>query len=493
MKLTLQQEEIITDISSGTGNLVCDARAGSAKTTTSVLGINETDPSLTIVCCAFNRRIADTLAEKMPEHAMCKTLNALGHGAWRKRISDKYKVQVKTDKSWRIQKELNMGSEFPDLRRLIGLVKANGIVPSGALGDGRGVLPDDPAIYRDLIEDADLDVGFCPDPIGVTREAMLKSIKMAWKGDIDFDDQLYMSVCFQGQLPKADMVLNDEAQDDSPIQLRMMEMMLKDGARFIAVGDRFQAIYAFRGADCNSIDNIINRFDAHTRLLTTSFRCPRTVVYKAQEYVPDIEPWDQAPEGQVVMGVKDYDKSLFVPGSVILCRNTAPLIKLCFKLISSGVGAAVVGKEIGENLVKLVKKVGGNTTEELCGRMNDYVGAEVQRLTKINKTGQAALLEDKAEAIYAVCGLLGIGKDIEDLIDAIVRMFRDQSAVIKLSTIHKAKGLEWPYVFFLDRYLIPSRYAKTQQAIQQETNLAYVAVTRAQKVLTFIDSEGFRG
>lgn len=491
MKLTPQQEEIISDIAKGEGNLVCDARAGSAKTTTSVLGVNETIPSTDVVCCAFNKRIAATLALKMPPWALCKTLNALGHGAWMKRISSQYKVVVKTDKSWRIQKELNMASEFPDLRRMVGLIKAWGVVPQGALGDGKGILPDDPQTYRDIIEDHELNVGFCPDPIGVAREAMLRSIKMAWRGDIDFDDQLYMTVCFQGQLPQADMILNDEAQDDSPIQLRMMEMMLKPGGRFIAVGDRYQSIYAFRGADCNSIENIINRFDAHVRPLTTSFRCPRKVVYEAQEFVQDIEPWSEAPEGDV--GRLDYyDKSVFLPGSVILCRNTAPLISMCFKLIAQGVGAAVVGKEIGDGLIRLVGKVGGDSIDALCSRMNDYIGTEMSRLISIGKVGQAAALEDRAEAIYAVCGLLGPGKSIEDLTDKISEMFRDESAVIKLSTIHKAKGLEWPYVFFLDRFLIPSRYAKTQEALQQETNLAYVAVTRAQKVLTYIDSEGFK-
>jgi hypothetical protein len=490
MKLTDQQEAIIENFRSGTGNLVCDARAGSAKTTTSVAGVNATDPMSNVICCAFNKRIADTLADKMPEWALCKTYNALGHGAWARRI--KPRVSVNTKKNWEIQKDLNMIMTFPDLRKLMGYIKSYGIVPTGALGGGKGVYPDEPMIYSDLIEDHQLDVGHCDDPVGVAREAMLRSIKESWNGNIDFDDQLYMTVCFDGQLPKGDLVVNDEAQDDSPIQLKMLIKMLKPESRFIAVGDRYQSIYAFRGADSNSIDNIINTFEAETLPLTTSFRCPRTVVYEAQQFVSDIEPWDQAPDGEV-RRIDEYEHTIFRPGSVILCRNTAPLVSMCFKLIAAGVGAVVVGKEIGEGLVKLCKKVGGETIDALGPRLRDYVGAERRRLRDLGKDNQAAMLEDRAGAIFALCSLLGPGKMVKDLLGTIERMFGDQSAVVKLSTIHKAKGLEWPYVFFLDRHLIPSKYARTNEDHQQETNLCYVAVTRAQKVLTYIDSEGYRG
>jgi DNA helicase-2/ATP-dependent DNA helicase PcrA len=57
------------------------------------------------------------------------------------------------------------------------------------------------------------------------------------------------------------------------------------------------------------------------------------------------------------------------------------------------------------------------------------------------------------------------------------------------STIHKAKGLEAHEVYFLRPDLCPSPWARTREAQEQERNLRYVAVTRAQERLTFGVSE----
>jgi superfamily I DNA/RNA helicase len=70
----------------------------------------------------------------------------------------------------------------------------------------------------------------------------------------------------------------------------------------------------------------------------------------------------------------------------------------------------------------------------------------------------------------------------------ILDMFGDNlgstSHLVILSSIHKAKGLEWPRVYILGRkQLMPSPYARQAWAQEQEKNLAYVAITRAQSIL----------
>ena len=57
-----------------------------------------------------------------------------------------------------------------------------------------------------------------------------------------------------------------------------------------------------------------------------------------------------------------------------------------------------------------------------------------------------------------------------------------------LSTIHKAKGLEWDRVFLWRWDLLPSPWARFEWQKEQERNAMYVAVTRARRELYFVES-----
>jgi DNA helicase-2/ATP-dependent DNA helicase PcrA len=56
---------------------------------------------------------------------------------------------------------------------------------------------------------------------------------------------------------------------------------------------------------------------------------------------------------------------------------------------------------------------------------------------------------------------------------------------ITISTVHSAKGREWPVVFMmgLAEGLFPISYATTDSAIEEERRLFYVGITRAREEL----------
>ena len=67
---------------------------------------------------------------------------------------------------------------------------------------------------------------------------------------------------------------------------------------------------------------------------------------------------------------------------------------------------------------------------------------------------------------------------------------------MKLMTIHAAKGLEFPHVFLLgmSEGVFPSAKTieeRSEYGLEEERRLCYVAITRAEKSLTLLDSEGF--
>ncbi len=63
---------------------------------------------------------------------------------------------------------------------------------------------------------------------------------------------------------------------------------------------------------------------------------------------------------------------------------------------------------------------------------------------------------------------------------------------VQLMTIHNAKGLEFPYVFVcgLNEGIFPSKHVDTEEKLEEERRLAYVAYIRAENALFLSDAEG---
>ena len=82
------------------------------------------------------------------------------------------------------------------------------------------------------------------------------------------------------------------------------------------------------------------------------------------------------------------------------------------------------------------------------------------------------------EAALAEIERLGVGLGLEE---------SGPADAVQLLTVHKAKGLEADRVFVVDRHLLPAVYAQKAWERQQESNLDYVARTRARKSLIYVN------
>ncbi len=97
------QEAIFEFVRSGTGNAVVDAVAGSGKTTTIIAALGFTDPGAEIAFLAFNKRIADELRDRSPDHVHVSTLHSLGLKNIRASLGY---VKVEKNKMWMLWDEV---------------------------------------------------------------------------------------------------------------------------------------------------------------------------------------------------------------------------------------------------------------------------------------------------------------------------------------------------------------------------------------------------
>lgn len=475
-------------------SLLIEAVAGSGKTTTIVEAIKHVPRTQSVAFLAFNKSIADELGRRITSpNAVCKTLHAMGFAAWRDFLGGKsFDCKVDNVKTRMIVKDrlntLDRVRYGAEMGKLISIAKGSGIVPSQCEEHYLGISPDDDEAWEDLISFYDLERDGCS--LEVVREVLAYSIDIS-SVLIDYDDMLYMPIIVGARMQKFDVVFLDEAQDVNGIQVEMVSRMLKPTSRVIAVGDRHQAIYGFRGALSNSMEHIADRFKCRSLPLSVSYRCPKSIVKKAQTFVSHIQHHESAPEGIVTEYPSTWPLENFLPTDAILCRNSRPLIGAAFHLIRHKISCKVLGRDIGQGLIKIVKKMKARNIIELIRKLNAYRIVEIQKARARDDEAKVAALEDKLDTIHVFIDEEGPESSVDALIASIESLFSDQSeGRLTLSTVHKAKGLEWERVFILDaHFLMPSRYAKKPWQREQEINLQYVAATRGKRELFYISSE----
>lgn len=202
-----------------------------------------------------------------------------------------------------------------------------------------------------------------------------------------------------------------------------------------------------------------------------------------------IQSHPDAQEGSVST-LSPYEPSSFAPTDAILCRTTAPLISFAFSLIRKDIGCRVLGREIGQGLIKTIKACKTDDLQELEQKLIRMREREIAKARAAFSESAEAAAEDKYDCLNL---FLNASSSVEDLIRRIETLFDDKAkGLLTLSTVHKAKGMEWETVFILDKHLMPSKWAKQPWQQVQERNLQYVATTRAKLHLKYIRSNDWK-
>lgn len=486
MELSNRQKDILNEWENTDNNLVVSAVAGSGKSTTLLLLLEKCEYRTLII--AFNKSIEEELNAKIQSKGLdqgkAMTVHSMGLSAIRRTK----KVVIDKNQKWNILKQVQ--KEF---RRKVRLSKEDYLKLSYTLID----LHDVSRLYlTDSLEDLKTKLPlmgkfvFCSKWVEPMWERFKEIREESYKGStitIDFTDMIYLPVKLDLSIPISPYYLFiDEAQDLNLCQHKLVDKLVSQGTvkKWIAVGDRFQSIYNFAGSLSNSFDMFLEKDNVKEMPLDVCYRCSSSIIKYANN-VYDIMEGFKEDEGSV--GIIEDTVDSIKDNSLVICRNSAPLFNLYFRLIKRNRRCYINGKDIMGNLIKFLRKYEGHTVRSVAIEM----GYDKQKLDQDNSDEgklKQFIFNENFNAFNTLKTQFSTPTDsIETLFTKLKLLFNSRDNAIVLCTIHKAKGLEADTVYILNENLIPSSFANSSDQKKQEKNLKYVARTRAKNEMYFLN------
>jgi len=312
----------------------------------------------------------------------------------------------------------------------------------------------------------------------------------------------------------------DEFQDVSPLQNRLLELWLGDRQDICVVGDASQTIYSFAGAEQRFLLEFERRHpDATVVRLETNYRSQAPILTAANalmhgrpgalELVPAREQFTaDAPtvtaydsETDEAAGIAAAISARIAAGAspaeiAVLYRAHAQSGVLQQALAAEGIPTSVLGgtrffamPEVRQAILALRAAAVAPTEQGFLPNVQRVL-RELGLTDEPPAAGGAQ--RDGWEARRAILRLAeeaGPEANLRTFSDAMMARAKDQHEptmrTVTLSTLHAAKGLEWPHVHLAGwaEGSLPISYASSFEAIDEERRLAYVGVTRAARTL----------
>jgi superfamily I DNA/RNA helicase len=467
--LTSEQLAIRDAAKSGGARLALkiQAFAGTGKTTT-LVAIAEGSPQRRFLYVVFNRAAAESARARMPSNVEARTAHSIAF----RQIGWRYEARL-TQRPW---------AWLPYMRekmpRALNAVAAGGRMRSAA---GALIIKTLEHFIRSADREISLDhvPSWCDVPLASAAADAATDLWNAIRdpnGSSPVSHDCYLKMFFLGdhQMAGADRtLLLDEAQDADPIILGLFER--HEGSR-VLVGDSYQQLYQWRGA-VNALGRI--SVDAAVMPLTRTFRFGNGAARWANRVLELLEENHRIMPAPHPTSATVSDNSREV--DAILTRTNAGALDEAVKALEHRRKVYVMGG--AEALVRLIEsawklKNGKKGSGELAVFSS---WDELKSAAEGNRSGDdgdpslkilVKLIEERGARVLAMCTRLRecVGSP--------------ETAEVTVSTVHKAKGLEWPRVMVgadFNRF-IRREYGVVKRDLE-EACVIYVALTRARHQL----------
>ncbi|WP_260639633.1 UvrD-helicase domain-containing protein [Streptomyces angustmyceticus] len=447
-------------------HLALQAGAGTGKTTTLALLAHNTKRRGRYI--AYNRAIALDAATRFPNTVTCKTAHALAFAAighrYTRRLNAPRRPAWQTGQELGITKPVRIGERdlspktlsHATLRTVTRFChSADPTITHHHIPHLRGL--EEPSLHHQLTQ--------LITPFACKAWADLQHPD---DGKVRFDHDHYLKI-WSLTNPKidADFLLLDEAQDTNPVVEQIFNNQ-RNHAQLVMVGDSAQAIYQWRGAK-----DVMTGFDGTDLALSKSFRFGPRLAHEANRWLAIAD----APirlQGSTQVPTKI---GFVARPDAVLCRTNVGAITEVVQLLAADYRVALVG--------------GGESLRALALAARD--------LKEGRRTNHSELvLFTSWRDLQDYAGHDPAGRDLQPLVDlvdkhgtdailaAVNQLTEEDRAQVTVSTVHKAKGREWPTVRIADDFHPPPDSDQQDDSGRPiprpigdaEARLAYVAVTR---------------
>lgn len=468
-------QKAIIDIAKTEQRIKIEAGAGCSKTTSLVMVADELCvPSLYLT---FNKKMADEAKEKFPGWVEVRTTHSLAFGVFGADLQHKLNRPQGAYRN-----VCGTGGEIAKYFKIPVLTLSSGKYLTAA---GVGLAVKETLNKFEFSEDTKIGiehVSFNP-ATRLKRDLSFNKVdycnlviqyaKKLWELRINpksnvlatHDTYLKLYQMSNPDFSHYEVIYLDESQDLNPCIIDIINKQ-KD-SKIIAVGDTSQAIYGWRGSV-----NAMKQFDFKEGVLDKSFRFGQAIADVANDILGSEKVKGHEYINSKVLLSTEYEGE---KGHTLLFRTNIALIVEAVELVSKGVlvnlefdlkdfirllDSALALKQGNKSKVKHEELLSYPDWETLMDE-NKTVGGEISRVVWLIETGK----------VYSVLGLLS-------------SHVNTKNPEVILTTVHKSKGREFDVVVLADDF--PSCYNTKGEWVgldEAETNLLYVAATRAKSVL----------
>jgi hypothetical protein len=456
-KPTAEQQQAIDQFRGG-GSVKINAYAGTGKTSTLEFLAHSTTRRGQYI--AFNRDIVRDAEDKFPSTVNCSTSHSLAFKA--------------TPSAYRRNDKMTGKINANQLAEMLNLKRWD--------IDGRHVLQPRSQGYlildtlRRYMQSADVELAAhhvsrhgsllaAPEAtIRAMTEFALHGAKHVWSRMRSASDPMplghdgYLKLwALSNPAIAADFILLDEAQDTNPV---VLDVLRKQPAQMIYVGDKYQQIYEWRGA-VNAMEKIETQGETY---LTTSFRFGPAIAECASKLL--VLLGEERPlKGN--MAIKSRVGS--VEPRTILARTNASTIAAIIECLDKGKKPHLVGGT--DELMDMLRGV-QDLKEGKQSTVPDFFGFDKwEQVVEFAKSGEGDHLLSFVNLVES--------RGERQLMWALNRSVDEERSDLIISTAHKAKGREWSTVRLMDDFLRSQPGKPNMGPDPAEVRLFYVALTRA--------------